>query len=51
MKKYITPTLTVEEIQVTERMLFCSEINTNISGGGAAKETFGVWVDEDEDEE
>lgn len=51
MKKYITPTLTVEEIQVTEHMLFCSEINTNISDGGAAKESFSVWVDEDENDE
>ncbi|MDO4993343.1 MAG: hypothetical protein Q4E26_10365 [Prevotellaceae bacterium] len=51
MKKYITPTLTVEEILVTELMIFCSEISTEITDGGAAKESFGVWVDEDEDEE
>lgn len=51
MKKYVTPALKVENFNVNESVLLGSEINTSISDGGAAKETFGVWVDEDEDVE
>lgn len=51
MKRYVTPALKVENFNVNESVLLGSEINTSISDGGAAKETFGVWEEEDFDEE
>lgn len=51
MKKYITPALTVENFNMKEQMLFCSEIDKEITDGGAAKGTYGVWEDEDSDGE
>ena len=51
MKKYITPALTVENFNMKEQMLFCSEIDKEITDGGAAKGTYGVWEDDSLDEE
>ena len=51
MKKYIKPVLIVQENLLTGQLLFGSEIKTEITDGGAAKETFGVWIDEDDTDE
>ena len=51
MKKYITPALTVENFNVKEQMLFCSEIDKEITDGGAAKGTYHGWEDDSLDEE
>ena len=51
MKKYIKPVLIVQENLLAGQLLFGSEIKTEITDGGAAKETFGAWIDEDDTDE
>ena len=51
MKKYIKPVLIVQDNLLAGQLLFGSEIKTEITDGGAAKETFGAWIDEDDTDE
>lgn len=46
MKKYITPAWTVKSFYVKERLLMGSEIDTEITDGGAVKESSADWGDD-----
>ncbi|MCQ2196992.1 MAG: hypothetical protein MJZ60_05690 [Bacteroidaceae bacterium] len=46
MKKYITPAWTVKSFYVKERLLMGSEIDTEITDGGAVKDSSADWGDD-----